>query len=168
MKRLGSPLFYYNCHLLLWTTIGILSSSAQPSQQEDSSLSPNTTKNPYAAGCLQATVPGWTQLRVCNSDDLPEHVGVLCRPSEFPQHVEVRIKCQDWESVTFSSWVVRAAGFPIAVLLLLFRVESSTLSLHDVAHFAPLSLPLFEYSSKLSCRNYSKCPPPWKRGIRLP
>lgn len=68
-------------------------------------------KNPFARGCLHSKVEGWTKSRVCNSDDDEyDNEGdgsPLCRPSEFPQHVEVRIKCQDWESAIFGSWVLQ-------------------------------------------------------------
>ena len=129
MKRLVSPWFSH-CNLLLWWTTSLVMSNAQPATTHDS-LPP---VNPYVAGCLHASVSGWTHLRVCNSDDLPEHIGVLCQPSEFAQHVEVRIKCQDWESVTFSSWVVRF-GHACAE-----QPNEQTLSLYDVSHFVPLSL----------------------------
>lgn len=100
---LGSPLLYYVfalCSVLLWRC-GDCQEQQQP---EKTTLLEGAAINPFARGCLQSKVPGWTKWRVCNSDDDND---ALCRPSDFPNYLEVRVKCQDWESVIFGSWVLQ-------------------------------------------------------------
>ena len=111
MKRFG--LFLCGMHVLHPRPLAAAATTTTPPEPSPTT----TTKNPFARGCLREKVPAWTQWRVCNSDDPPQHVGILCQPSEFPQYMEVRIKCQDWESVTFSSWVVRLPPFTVLVLV---------------------------------------------------
>ena len=65
--------------------------------------------NPIEQGCLKAKLPGWDKLRVCNSEDLPQAAeqGICQPPSPHLDYLEIRIKCQDWESVIFGSWILQ-------------------------------------------------------------
>jgi len=90
-----------DCHTAVSSLSVCLSSTGSCSQPHQNTLE---------QGCLRAKVPGWNQLRTCNSDDvLPEAAEMgLCQPAS-PQldYLEIRIKCQDWESVIFGSWILQ-------------------------------------------------------------
>ena len=65
--------------------------------------------NPFESGCLQQELPGWTKLRVCNSNDPPgaaEQDPPLCRTDEF-DYMEIRIAAQNWESSFLEVWVLQ-------------------------------------------------------------
>lgn len=74
-------------------------------------LNSQGAKNSLQKGCLYNKLSSHKQLRVCNSEDYlesdvdPVESGA-CRAPEF-DYLEVRIKCQDWESVIFGSWVLQ-------------------------------------------------------------
>ena len=78
-----------------------------------SSTSSNTSsnvdirKNKYYMGCFHAKL-GHKQ-RVCNSHDDPQVVkdGLLCRKPPIEDYMELRIFCQDWESVLIETWVLQ-------------------------------------------------------------
>ena len=64
--------------------------------------------NPYTkGGCLANRLPGWTKLRVCNSDDPPDaEARGLCRhPYQGLNYTEVRLLSQNWDSAVFVSWM---------------------------------------------------------------
>ena len=64
--------------------------------------------NPYEQGCLYQRKPGWNRKRVCNSDDAPEDVGILCEESQFQDsYMEVRITSGGWESSFFNAWLLQ-------------------------------------------------------------
>jgi len=65
--------------------------------------------NSYHTGCLKQKLPGWTKLRVCNSEDTPESIALnRCRlPDPSLNYLEVRLKAQDWESVVFTCWILQ-------------------------------------------------------------
>eukprot|EP00934_Nitzschia_sp_Nitz4_P001250 Nitzschia sp. Nitz4//scaffold195_size40117//9703//13668//NITZ4_007574-RA/size40117-processed-gene-0.24-mRNA-1//-1//CDS//3329540359//1250//frame0 len=60
--------------------------------------------NPFQQGCLYSKLGDEYAKRLCNSDDSPGDVGVLCRrPSlEYP---EVRIHQGNWDSGVFEAWI---------------------------------------------------------------
>ena len=64
-------------------------------------------KNKYYMGCFHAKL-GHKQ-RVCNSHDDPNVIkdGLLCRQPPIQDYMEIRIFCQDWESVLIETWVLQ-------------------------------------------------------------
>jgi hypothetical protein len=65
--------------------------------------------NPYQNGCLVNRLPGWTRLRICNSEDpdnAPE-LGLCTAPQVGWDHMEIRIASQNWESTFFEAWILQ-------------------------------------------------------------
>ena len=81
--------------------------------------------NPYQNGCLINRLEGWTEVRMCNSDDdLPTAAELgICRIAtssgnanainandvidSIIEYMEIRIGSQNWESVFFESWILQ-------------------------------------------------------------
>ena len=86
----------------------------QPQQEEEeeefskpTSSSLDFSKNKYAMGCFHNKLG--LNKRVCNSDDDPDLIeeGGLCRKPPIDDYMEIRIFCQDWESVLIETWVLQ-------------------------------------------------------------
>ncbi|CAB9514096.1 Gamma-aminobutyric acid (GABA) B receptor [Seminavis robusta] len=68
----------------------------------------DTIPNPYIAGCLRETLPGWTNVRVCGSDDDPSLMEQgICRPAEFEEYMEIRISVANWDSPVILTWLIQ-------------------------------------------------------------
>ena len=79
----------------------------RPGSQCD--LTSRLCTNPFVSGCLNSLDRNRDlrrPLRTCNSQDAPEDVGRICRPSAL-QYPEVRIFSQSWETAMFSAWILQ-------------------------------------------------------------
>jgi hypothetical protein len=65
--------------------------------------------NPYQNGCLINRLPGWSKLRVCNSEDPEnaEELGLCTAPQVGWDYMEIRIESRNWESVLFEAWILQ-------------------------------------------------------------
>ncbi|CAB9513019.1 expressed unknown protein [Seminavis robusta] len=81
-----------------------------------SSSTGSVVKNRFEHGCLYEKLGKdptvayqQKKQRVCNSEDPPDAVQQgICRQSPFQDHyMEIRIFCQDWESVLIETWVLQ-------------------------------------------------------------
>jgi len=76
-------------------------------------LFPSLSKeNPFRKGCLVNKKPGWTRVRICNSDD--DELTIKrgdCRTEEDKKHVfnytEVRIGIGPWDSIQYEAWILQ-------------------------------------------------------------
>jgi len=77
----------------------------RPGSQCD--LTSGICTNPFVSGCLSSLDRELRRpLRTCNSQDAPQDVGRICRPSAL-QYPEVRILSQNWETAMFSAWILQ-------------------------------------------------------------
>ena len=98
-RNLGSDaLNDYNRHLQQIKNANDISNATSRSRNI------NNSKNPYYRGCLHEKLGEQKKkMRVCNSEDSKDAAALgLCRSPPIDEYMEIRIFCQDWESVSFT------------------------------------------------------------------